>query len=93
MSNWQSYGLVFVGTTVSSLLGEANGTTSFWMRISGGDNTPCLLVSRDAWRLGQNIKYAAIYLRAVYFGRGGTYPNQPGISSDRHVAFYSSSNP
>ena len=93
MSNWQSYGLVFVGTTVSSPFGEANDMTSFWMRISGDDNTPCLLVNRGAWRFGQNIKYAAISLRAAYFGRGGTYPNQLGISSDRRVASYSSSNP
>ena len=93
MSNWQSYGLVFVGTTISSLFGEAYDMTSFWMRISGNDNTPCLLVSRDAWRLGQNIKYAAIALRVAYFGRGGTYPNQPGISSGRRVASCSSSNP
>ncbi len=93
LSNWQSYGLVFVGTTISSLFGEANDMTSFWMRISDDGNTPCLLVSLDAWRFGQNIKYATVSLHVANFGRGSTYPNQPGISSGRRVAFCSSSNP
>ena len=93
MSNWKSYGLAFDGTIAFSPFHEANGMTSSWKRISGDDNTPYLLVGLDAWRSGQNIVYATVFRRVAYSGIGGTYPNQPEISSGRRVASCSSSNP
>ncbi len=93
LSNWKSYGLASVGTTVSSLFHEANGMTSFWKRILGDDNTPYLLEDLDAWRSGQNIVCATVFHHVAYSGIGGTYPNQPEISSGRRVASCSSSNP
>ena len=93
MSNWTLYGLAFVGTIAFSPFREANDMTSVWKRISGDDNTPYLLVGLDAWRSGQNIAYATVFLHVAYSGIGGTYPNQPEISSGRRVASCSSSNP
>ncbi len=93
LSNWKSYGLASVGTTAFSPFHEANDMTSFWKRISGDDNTPYLLVGLDAWRSGQNIVYATVFLRVAYSGIGGTYPNQPEMSSGRRVTSYSSLNP
>ena len=93
MSNWKSYGLAFVGTTLFSLFHEANGMTSFWKWISGDDSMPYPLANLGAWRPEQSRAYATEFHHVAYSGIRGTYPNQPEISSGRRVASYSSLNP
>ncbi len=93
MSNWRSYGLVSVETTVFALFREANGMTSLWKWISGDGSMPYPLVDLDAWRSGQNRVYATEFHHVACSGIIDTYPNRPEISSGRRVASYSSLNP